>query len=258
MKKKVLTTIAIVMSAVLLVVGSIAGTVAYLRSTAEVVNTFTYGKVAITMDETLIGADGLKPATGNSQRVTGNRYKLMPGTTYVKDPVIHVGAESEDMYLFLKVDNGIAGLAVTDPAKQNLTIHNQLLANGWKVYTTEENVAYTTESTHTTNSGVVIKSTSTVYYLSVGAAAGENETPDSPKVVDGASGNIKTFESFTTGTDPVTEASMTAYVNNNAKISVLAFAVQTSGFNNNIHKAAEVFKTEFASAIPAPTPAPAG
>ncbi len=253
MKKKVLTTIAIVMSAVLLVVGSIAGTVAYLRSTAEVVNTFTYGKVAITMDETLIGADGLAPATGNTQRVTGNRYKLMPGTTYVKDPVIHVGAESEDMYLFLKVDNGVAGLAVTDPAKQDLTIHNQLLANGWKIYTTEENVAYKTESTHTTNSGVVIKSTSTVYYLSTGAGVDATDA----KVVDGASGDIKTFETFTTGTDPVTEASMTAYVNNNAKISVLAFAVQTSGFEC-IHDAAEVFKAEFASAIPAPTPDPAG
>ncbi|MBQ9759820.1 MAG: hypothetical protein IJW16_00565 [Clostridia bacterium] len=250
MKKKVLTTIAIIASAVLLVVGSIAGTVAYLRATAEVVNTFTYGKVSITMDETLIGEDGLTPAA-STQRVTGNRYKLMPGTTYVKDPVIHVGTESEDMYLFLKVDNGIAGLAVTDDTTGTVTIRNQLLNNGWKVYTNDSSVAYDVATETTTNSGVIIKATSTIYYLSVADAADaeKGETAETPKIINGASGDIKTFEKFTTGTSPVTEASMTAYVNNNAKIGVTAFAVQTSGFNN-IHEAAAVFASEFASAIP--------
>ena len=246
MKKKLITIICIVLSAVLLVVGSIAGTMAYLRATAEVVNTFTYGKVVISMDETLIGPDGLTVADSD-QRVTGNRYKLMPNTTYTKDPVIHIGSESEDMYLFIKVDNGIAGLALTEEEKtdEKKTIHDQLLENGWKVYTNSEGVTYQTVSNTDTNSGVVIKSTSTVYYLSTGAAADAT----APMIVDGASGDITTFSKFTTGTTPVTEASMTAYVNNNAKIGILAYAVQTSGFAD-IHAAANVFMSEFASAIP--------
>ena len=246
MKKKLITIICIVLSAVLLVVGSIAGTMAYLRATAEVVNTFTYGKVAISMDETLIGEDGLT-AADTTQRVTGNRYKLMPNTTYIKDPVIHIGAESEDMYLFIKVDNGIAGLALTEEEKteEKKTIHDQLLENGWKVYTNDEGVTYRTEHQTATNSGVQIKSTSTVYYLSTGAAADATAA----RIVDGTTGDIVTFSKFTTGTTPVTEASMTAYVNNNAKIGILAYAVQISGFAN-IHEAADVFTSEFASAIP--------
>ena len=252
MKKKIITTVAIVLSAILLVVGSIAGTMAYLRATAEVVNTFTYGKVVISMDETLISADGLNVAD-STQRVTGNRYKLMPGTTYVKDPVIHIGADSEEMYLFIKVDNGIAGLALTEEEKtpEKQTIHDQLLANGWKVYTNEQGVAYQTTTENVTNSGVVIKSTSTVYYLSMAdlADAEKGETADTPRIVDGATGDVVTFSKFTTGTTPVTEASMTAYVNNNAKIGILAYAVQKSGFDC-IHDAAEVFAAEFASANP--------
>lgn len=250
MKKKILMALTITLCAVMLVVGSVAGTMAYLRATAEVVNTFTYGKVGITMDETLIGEDGLKPSLAN-QRATGNRYKLMPGTTYVKDPVIHIGAESEDMYLFIKVDNGIAGLAtdgtiVDENGVPYKTIQQQLLENGWKVYKNEASKEYTTTTNTTTNAGVVITSTSTVYYLSVG----EDEASVDAKIVTKDSGSIPTFETFTTGKTNVTEASMTAHVNNNAKIGILAYAVQKSGFTS-YHEAAEVFTTEWASAIPA-------
>ena len=94
MKKKLLMTLTITLCAVLLVVGSVAGTMAYLRATAEVTNTFTYGQVALTMDESQIGADGMTPVEPE-QRVPGNRYMLMPGTTYKKDPIIHIGAESQ-------------------------------------------------------------------------------------------------------------------------------------------------------------------
>lgn len=246
-KKKIIMSITITLCAILLVVGSIAGTMAYLRATAEVVNTFTYGKVAITMDETLISSDGLTVASP-SQRVTGNRYKLMPSTTYVKDPVIHVGKDSEEMYLFLKVDNGIAGLALTEEEKteEKKTIHDQLLENGWKVYVTADDTPkeYKTTTKTATNSGVTITSTSTIYYLSKSA---DDATPRTVK--GGVDTDIVTFTRFTTGTSPVTEASMTAYVNNNAKIGVLAFAVQASGFET-YHDAAAVFATEFASAIP--------
>lgn len=92
MTKKIMKTLAVAMCAVLLVAGSIAGTMAYLTSTATVSNTFTAGKVAITLEET-------------DQQAS---YKLIPGKTYTKDPTITVSADSEDCYLFVKVENGIA------------------------------------------------------------------------------------------------------------------------------------------------------
>lgn len=82
--------------AVLLVAASVLGTMAYLTSSAEVKNTFTIGKVEIKLDET----DVTNP-TG--PRVTANSYKLMPGTTYTKDPTVTVKAGSEESYVRMKV-----------------------------------------------------------------------------------------------------------------------------------------------------------
>lgn len=89
--------------AVMLVVGSVAGTMAYLTSTDTVTNTFTVGKVAIELDEAKVGPDG-KALTGDSaKRVKGNDYHLIPGSTYDKDPTVTVKAESEDSYVRMLV-----------------------------------------------------------------------------------------------------------------------------------------------------------
>ena len=82
--------------AVLLVAASVLGTMAYLTSTDTVTNTFTVGKVEIKLDET----DVTNP-TGS--RVQANSYKLMPGTTYTKDPTVTVKAGSEESYVRMKV-----------------------------------------------------------------------------------------------------------------------------------------------------------
>ena len=95
---------------------------AYLTSKATVTNTFTVGNVAITMTESPVDKYGTV-VTGS--RVTANEYKLIPGHTYVKDPVIHVAAGSEACYLFVKIDNGISGIEGTN------TIASQMTANGW-------------------------------------------------------------------------------------------------------------------------------
>lgn len=82
--------------AVLLVAASVLGTMAYLTSTDTVTNTFTVGKVEIKLDET----DVTNP-TGS--RVQANSYKLMPGTTYTKDPTVTVLNGSEASYVRMKV-----------------------------------------------------------------------------------------------------------------------------------------------------------
>ena len=87
--------------AVLLVTASVLGTMAFLTSKDEVVNTFTVGSVKITLDEAKVTTDG-KPVEG-AARVKANSYKLLPGHTYTKDPTIHVDAASEDCFIRAKV-----------------------------------------------------------------------------------------------------------------------------------------------------------
>lgn len=97
--------------AVLLIAASVLGTMAYLTSTDTVTNTFTVGKVEIKLDET----DVTNP-TG--PRVKANSYKLMPGTTYTKDPTVTVKAGSEESYVRMKVtfNNATEIIALcTDP-----------------------------------------------------------------------------------------------------------------------------------------------
>ena len=111
MKTKLTKVLALTLCAVLLVVGSVMGTVAYLTSTATVQNTFTYGNVAITMTETKTDLYG-KPVA-NAAPVTSNEYKLIPGQTYTKDTTIHVAQGSEACYLFVKLDPRFASESIT-------------------------------------------------------------------------------------------------------------------------------------------------
>lgn len=118
-RKKVLLVVA---SMAILLVGSMMATYAYFTDFDEVENTFTVGKVEITMDEAKVDAEG--QATQES-RVTENDYHLIPGLSYDKDPTIHVAANSEDCYLYVTVDNQIKALV------DATTIENQMVANGW-------------------------------------------------------------------------------------------------------------------------------
>ena len=93
--------ILLALCAVLLVAASVMGTLAYLTSTDKVVNTFTVGKVAINLDEAKANTDGsLVP---NADRVKANSYKLLPGHTYNKDPMVTVLEGSESSYIKMTV-----------------------------------------------------------------------------------------------------------------------------------------------------------
>ena len=131
MKKKT-KALMLVLCAVLLVTASVLGTMAYLTSTDKVVNTFTVGKVAITLDEAKVDSDG-KPVAG-AARVTGNAYHLLPGHTYTKDPTVHVQANSEDSFIFVKVENGIENY------EAGTTIAKQIADCGWQPLKDDNNV----------------------------------------------------------------------------------------------------------------------
>mgnify|MGYP000203970499 CR=1 FL=1 len=91
----------VVACALLLVAASVFGTMAYLTSTDEVKNTFTVGKVEITLDEAKVDQNGT--AVTPAERVKTNSYKLLPGHTYTKDPTVTVLSGSESSYVKMTV-----------------------------------------------------------------------------------------------------------------------------------------------------------
>ncbi len=137
------------LSAVLLVGASVFGTMAYLTSQTDVVeNTFTVGKVAITLDEAKVDLYGAEE--DGEARVTENEYKLIPGHEYVKDPTVHVDEHSEESWLFVKVVNGIS-----DIEAETNTIASQMKAKGWTPVDDEANV-YAYKETVKANDDVVV------------------------------------------------------------------------------------------------------
>ena len=186
--------------AVLLVAGSVMGTLAWLTSNATVTNTFTVGKVAITMDE--LNVDG-KDANGNDnsseERDAANKYKLVPGKILQKDPTITVSSDSEDCYLFVKIVNGLADVEDSTSANK---IADQLTANGWKAL-----------------SGVA-----NVYYY----AGGQNTAIVNSKGAVPAGAVTVVFSTF-----PISKTASETELNNykDATIEIVAYAVQAEGFD---------------------------
>ena len=116
MKKKLMTVLALV----LVIAMSVAGTVAFLTDTTDpITNTFTVGKVDITLTETF------NTDTDGDQENDAWQAQLIPGTTYTKDPVVTVTADSEDCWLFVKFEEK-NGAATYLNYTSNLTA-----ANGW-------------------------------------------------------------------------------------------------------------------------------
>ena len=91
----------LMLCAVALVAASVLGTLAYLTSQDTVTNTFTVGKVQIKLDEAAANPDGSLVA--NADRVKANSYKLLPGHTYNKDPMVTVLKGSESSYIKMTV-----------------------------------------------------------------------------------------------------------------------------------------------------------
>ena len=72
----------------LMIFSVIGGSLAWLMDVTDpVTNVFTYGDIDITLTET-----------------TGEKYKMTPGKVLDKDPKVTVLADSEDCWLFVKID----------------------------------------------------------------------------------------------------------------------------------------------------------
>lgn len=115
-KKHMPRVLLVVCLMLVVMVGSIAGTVAWLTAeTDPVTNTFTVGDINITLDET-----------------TGTSYKIIPGTDITKDPKVTVKANSEACWLFVKVEK----------TNWNNTKIAYTMADGWTALPNVDGVYY--------------------------------------------------------------------------------------------------------------------
>lgn len=133
--------------AVLLVAASVLGTMAYLTSQDTVTNTFTVGSVAIKLDEAKANTDG--SLVDGAARVKANSYKLLPGHTYNKDPMVTVLNGSEASYIKMTVTFSEASAldAIFAPNGANLiSIFNGYDSTNW-IY--KGNTKDTTANTRT-------------------------------------------------------------------------------------------------------------
>ena len=111
--KNMKKSIALVLALVLVVGGVVGGTIAWLTDkTEEIKNTFTVGNIDIELAETT------------------TNYKMIPGETIAKDPVVTVVGGSEDCWLFVEITE-------SDNLDDFITYAP---AAGWTVL--EENVIY--------------------------------------------------------------------------------------------------------------------
>lgn len=115
--------------ALALIVG-VAGGATFAWLTAEtdpVVNTFTYGDINITLEES-----------------TGSDYKIIPGVDIGKDPLVTVKAGSEACWLFVKVDEENWPEFADGEGENTVRKVNYGIADGWTALTGVENVYYRT------------------------------------------------------------------------------------------------------------------
>ena len=101
----------------LVLCGIIGGTVAWLiADTDPVVNTFTYGDINIDLKETDTNKDG----DGDPNT---NNYPMIPGNPIVKDPLVTFKANSENAWLFVKLEKSGGNVTTVDPVTQATVTH---------------------------------------------------------------------------------------------------------------------------------------
>jgi len=176
--------------AAVLVIGTVGATMAYFTDTEKATNTFTVGKVGITLDET-----DVDDSTPDKDRDTANEYKLIPGSTYVKDPTVLVDKDSDECWLFVTVN---ADNRITSIEEEGKSIAEQMKANGWIKL---ENI---------THEGVQV-------YAYEDKVKAEDE-----KVV---------FRSITIDGDKANNDEMDAIQESLTQIIVKAYAIQAAGFD---------------------------
>ena len=183
-KKTISMKAVVLLMAVVLLIGcTVGGSLAWLvTKTDTVTNTFSASNIKISLTET-----------------SKNIYKLVPGKTYVKDPVVTVESETDvDCYLFVKVEENNAGSFLTYSLK----------LDGWTKVDTNDAVVYVRKVTASDNDQS--------WYLL------EGDTTDAGKGAGLDKGYVRVNDNLTLGADMTTAAG--------SYLKFTAYAVQQTGF----------------------------
>ena len=238
MKKKIF---AIVLCVAMLAIAVIGGTMAYFTDTDAQTNTFTAGKVGISLDEAIVAKDaaGNLVATGSrtDETQTLQSYHLFPAMKVTKDPTITVAADSEDAYIAAVVTItgniydliGVAGydnIDITKLASGGLMAKASTQVQGWNglsmVYETEDCVIY--------QDADKANNTWTLYIFMKSAQA--------------ANAKVVLFDTLTI---PAAWDNAEMAKINGMNITVTAYATQTNGFADCFTAITTAFDTAFAA-----------
>lgn len=229
------------MCAALLVAGSIIGTVAYLTDSAEVKNTFTVGKISLTLDEAKVNEAG-QPLKGDAVAEKGETadrwmptdteksqsYHLLPGHSYTKDPTATVVKDSEDAYVRLLATISYKAEADEVFADTKADENDNLFKNWLDIDTTNWNPqtkVVTTKTTDEVTGKVTVTRTYEFRYYDATTKADKIVTRNSDA-------DTKLPALFTTLTvpDELTNAQIATL--EGMEITVVAHAMQASGFDD--------------------------
>lgn len=152
---------ALVLCVIMVAIAVVGGTMAYFTDTDAQTNTFTAGKVDISLDEALVEKDAAGNLVANGSRTdetqTLQNYHLFPAMSVTKDPTITVAADSEDAYIAAIVTitgdiydligvPGYDNIDITQLASGGLMAKPSTQVTGWNglsmVYETEDCVIY--------------------------------------------------------------------------------------------------------------------
>ena len=106
---------ALLLALALLAGGAVGGTLAWLLdSTDKIENTFSPSSIDVTLSETT------------------QAYKMVPGWTIAKDPKVQISADSEDCYLFIKVEKTGGNVTIDEKTYGFDDFIAYAIADGWK------------------------------------------------------------------------------------------------------------------------------
>lgn len=178
----------VAMLAVTLLIGcAIGGTVAWLTAKTEaVVNTFTYGDINITLSET-----------------TGNDYKIIPGVNITKDPKVTVKANSEDCWLFVKVEE--ANWPTFMEANGTTKKVSYAIATGWTALPGQNGVYYREVNAPTADTSIYILAGDATYSQGV-VKVSENLTKTEVNSITAGTQPKLTFTAYAVQKDGIADA----------------------------------------------------
>lgn len=115
--------IVLLLAAALLIGGTIGGSLAWLVAKSDTVtNTFSVGNITIELKEHALVNGELD---ANTEVITADTYKVLPGTEQPKDPFVRIAANSEACYVFVQIKE------TNNTASDSLKYVTWAIADGW-------------------------------------------------------------------------------------------------------------------------------